>query len=131
MISIASCLCALLFARFAATAPAPAGTSVGSAAAATPTVPYIDLNPNFPLWSEDTKEIVSPIRGPLGAAIQGPDNQPIDKQNPDLFAPPTTDHGSVANAKWPFALSHNRLHTGGWARNQNGMAPKYNRSGMD
>ena len=23
------------------------------------------------------------------------------------------------NAKWPFSLSHNRLHTGGWARQQN------------
>ena len=23
------------------------------------------------------------------------------------------------NAKWPFALSHNRLQTGGWARQQN------------
>jgi len=25
------------------------------------------------------------------------------------------------NAKWPFSLSHNRLQTGGWARQQNGM----------
>ena len=23
------------------------------------------------------------------------------------------------NAKWPFSLSHNRLQTGGWARQQN------------
>lgn len=26
------------------------------------------------------------------------------------------------NAKWPFSLSHNRLQTGGWARQQNGMS---------
>ena len=27
------------------------------------------------------------------------------------------------NAKWPFSLSHNRLQTGGWARQQNGNRP--------
>jgi len=54
----------------------------------------------------------------------GPDNTPIDLQNPDLLAPPTTDQGSVPNAKWPFSLSHNRLQTGGWARQENvGVMP--------
>ncbi|CAL1716021.1 unnamed protein product [Somion occarium] len=46
------------------------------------------------------------------------------KENPDLLAPPTTDSGSVSNAKWPFSLSHNRLQTGGWARQENiGVMP--------
>lgn len=45
-------------------------------------------------------------------------------QNPDFLAPPTTDHGSFDNVKWPFSLSHNRLQTGGWARQQNvGVMP--------
>jgi oxalate decarboxylase family bicupin protein len=49
---------------------------------------------------------------------------PIDQQNPDLFAPPGTDSGSLSNAKWPFSLSHNRLQTGGWARQENiGVMP--------
>lgn len=43
----------------------------------------------------------------------------IDRQNPDFLAPPTTDNGDVSNAKWPFGLSHNRIQTGGWARQQN------------
>ena len=43
----------------------------------------------------------------------------IDRQSPDMLAPPSTDHGTVPNAAWPFALSHNRLQTGGWARQQN------------
>jgi len=43
----------------------------------------------------------------------------IDQQNPDALAPPSTDQGSVGQAKWPFSLSHNRLQTGGWARQQN------------
>jgi oxalate decarboxylase family bicupin protein len=49
----------------------------------------------------------------------GPSNIPIEQQNPDLLAPPTTDNGDTGNAKWPFAMSHNRLQTGGWARQQN------------
>lgn len=45
-----------------------------------------------------------------------------EKLNPDLFAPPGTDSGSVPNAMWPLGLSHNRLGSGttsGWARQQN------------
>ncbi|TFK22775.1 oxalate decarboxylase [Coprinopsis marcescibilis] len=59
------------------------------------------------------------IRGKLGATIIGPNNPNIAVQNPDLFAPPTTDAGSIPNFKWPMSLSHNRLQTGGWARQQN------------
>ncbi len=29
---------------------------------------------------------------------------------------PSTDSGTVPNLKWPFALSHNRVLSGGWAR---------------
>ncbi|CAL1716148.1 unnamed protein product [Somion occarium] len=75
-----------------------------------------------PPISDDPNDVVPspvPIRGSLGATILGPDNKPIDMENPDLLAPPTTDFGTVGNAKWPFALSHNRLQTGGWARQQN------------
>lgn len=34
------------------------------------------------------------------------------------MAPPGTDSGTVENVKWPFALSHNRMQAGGWARQQ-------------
>uniref|UniRef100_D8Q486 Oxalate oxidase n=1 Tax=Schizophyllum commune (strain H4-8 / FGSC 9210) TaxID=578458 RepID=D8Q486_SCHCM len=54
-----------------------------------------------------------------GNAPEQLSNEEIDLQNPDLLAPPSTDHGSFDNAKWPFSLSHNRLQTGGWARQQN------------
>jgi len=59
------------------------------------------------------------IRGSLGANILGPVNPIVESENPDFLAPPTTDNGDVMNAKWPMALSHNRLQTGGWARQQN------------
>ncbi|KAF5354906.1 hypothetical protein D9756_005521 [Leucocoprinus leucothites] len=49
----------------------------------------------------------------------GPHNVPLEEQGLDLLSPPETDSGKVDNFKWPFALSHNRLTTGGWARQQN------------
>lgn len=36
-----------------------------------------------------------PVRGSLGADIQGPTNGALTSQNPDTLAPPTTDHGVV------------------------------------
>jgi oxalate decarboxylase len=57
-----------------------------------------------------------PIQGKLGANIIGPRNPAVERQNPDMLAPPRTDKGSVPNLKWPFALSHQRIEKGGWAR---------------
>ncbi|KAJ7222100.1 putative oxalate decarboxylase/oxidase [Mycena pura] len=139
MYSIASCLCALSLLSFTAAAPAaidsssapavggvpsdtplpPVASETTSAAASTATVPFASTDPNFPLWSLDGGGNPAPIREGLGASILGPANHALDYENPDLLAPPTTDAGTVSNAKWPFALSHNRLQTGGWARQQN------------
>ncbi|OCH95368.1 oxalate decarboxylase [Obba rivulosa] len=95
-------------------------STVISAPAASETVPYASDDPNYPLWgiTESDPEYEA-IRGSLGATVLGPQNEYINMQNPDLLAPPTTDAGDVSNAKWPFGLSHNRLQTGGWARQQN------------
>jgi len=44
------------------------------------------------------------------------------KLNPDIWAPPGTDSGSIPQAQWPLGLSHNRFGVGkqsGWARQQN------------
>jgi len=78
------------------------GTSTASSPAAStsdfipPAKGFIDLDPNEPLWSEGSPaESAVPIRGNLGASIMGPDNVPVDLQNPDLLAGPSTDHGSV------------------------------------
>lgn len=46
-----------------------------------------------------------PIRGDRGYnEIANASNIWLDKQNPDLLAPPSTDIGKVANAKWPFSV---------------------------
>lgn len=75
--------------------------------------------PNSPAWDESFQGTPQPVDGALGAPVLGPHNLPLELEAPDFVLPPTTDHGSVDNAKWPFALSHNRIQTGGWARQQN------------
>ena len=82
---------------------------------------YTDSDPNDELWTPDSGSSPSPQRDQLGASILGPQNIPLELQNADLVAPPTTDNGDVKNFKWPFSLSHNRLSDGGWARQQNGI----------
>ncbi|KAI0775274.1 oxalate decarboxylase [Trametes elegans] len=111
---------AALSAPAASVAPSPSTAPSGSAPAPpSETVALATDDPNEILWLPDTTIDPQAIRGSLGANILGPQNVPIDRQNADLLAPPTTDAGSVQNAKWPFGLSHNRLQTGGWARQQN------------
>ena len=121
---LSSVVCAVLLSGFAIAAPAPAssvlsadssvapassaavsiasvpsdsavGASTASAAAATATVAYASDLANGMMWNPDTTVDVQPIRGSLGATILGPQNIAIDQQNPDLLAPPTTDHGTV------------------------------------
>lgn len=57
-----------------------------------------------------------PVVDGRGGTILGPRNLPIEQQNPDVLIAPVTDAGTVPNFKWPFALSHNRVLSGGWAR---------------
>ncbi|EPQ32399.1 uncharacterized protein PFL1_00595 [Pseudozyma flocculosa PF-1] len=89
--------------------------------ASTYPVEYRSNISDYSLWEQFQREGVlpQPVRGKTGATNYGPDNTEISRQNPDIFAPPSTDHGTIPQAKWPFALSHNRLETGGWARQQN------------
>ena len=71
-------------------------TSTGSGPAQpSPTVPYASDDPNYWLWNETTTEVPQPERGKFGANILGPQNVAIDRQNPDILAPPTTDSGTV------------------------------------
>lgn len=83
------------------------------------TVPPASDDPNYQAYPPGTSGPAQPVRGNLGADIIGQQNIPIQKQNPDVLAPPTTDNGDVPNAKWPFALSSNNLFAGGWDRIQN------------
>jgi oxalate decarboxylase len=57
-----------------------------------------------------------PMRNGDGASILGPRNVPVERENPDLLTPPTTDSRTVPNLKYSFSAAHNRLLRGGWAR---------------
>lgn len=85
-----------------------------------PDVPYANSDPNKVLWTPTSGKLPQPERAGMGGTILGPQNVPLDLQNADLLAPPTTDNGEVDNFKWPFSLSHNRIKNGGWSRQQNG-----------
>ncbi|KAK7691348.1 hypothetical protein QCA50_004744 [Cerrena zonata] len=115
-----SVLCAVLLAASSLGAPAAStGTTTSTAVTPSSTVPLASDDPNEVAWNVTTTEDVQPVRGSLGGSILGPQNVPLQQQNPDILAPPTTDAGSIPNSKWPMILSHNRIQTGGWARQQN------------
>ena len=57
-----------------------------------------------------------PIRGNDGATILGPRNKPLERENPDALAPPSTDAGNLPNLKFSFDDAHMRLTDAGWAR---------------
>jgi oxalate decarboxylase len=59
---------------------------------------------------------LQPIRGREGATILGPRNLQLERQNPDLLVPPATDAGTIPNLKYSYAAAHNRVLSGGWAR---------------
>ena len=52
-------------------------------------------DPNYQAYPPGTSGPAQPIRGDLGAEIIGPQNIPIQQQNPDVVAPPSTDSGDV------------------------------------
>ncbi|KAF8274620.1 oxalate decarboxylase [Lactarius quietus] len=83
----------------------------------TTVVPASD-DPNYPIFPPGSDVSAQPIRGALGGTILGPQNLPLQQENPDLLAPLLRTMGAP-NAKWSFTLSSNRLQTGGWARQQN------------
>jgi oxalate decarboxylase len=57
-----------------------------------------------------------PIRGSEGAPVMGPRNLALQRQNGDMLVPPETDSGTIPNLKYSFEAAHNRLLSGGWAR---------------
>ncbi len=46
----------------------------------------------------------------------GPNNGPLEAENPNTVFPPETDHGNVEPFKYPFSLAHTRQEDGGWTR---------------
>lgn len=134
-------LAAILTSGFVDAAPAAlpvTGSSVAPAVAPSETVLFASDLHNGIMWNTTTDSDPQPMRGQLGGTILAQQNIPLQQQNPDILAPPTTDHNTVSvslvcslylcshhilspNVKWPFSLSPTRLNTGGFARQQNSM----------
>jgi oxalate decarboxylase len=57
-----------------------------------------------------------PQRPGGGGTDHGPRNLTLDRQNPDILVPPSTDHGTLPNLRFSFSDSHMRLVSGGWTR---------------
>ena len=66
--------------------------------------------------SDEMNQVPQPIRRNEGGTDPGPRNIVLDRQNPDILTPPSTDSGTLPNMKFSFAMAHNRLQEGGWAR---------------
>jgi len=81
-------------AKTTSTSKSTTASHTSSAPASSATLPFIDLDPNGPLWGPDETN-PQPIRGSLGAKLMGPDDIDTARNNPDLVAAPSTDHGSV------------------------------------
>ena len=91
---------------------ATGGALAAAAAAAAQTPP----GPGRPASAGPPATPKPPIEGKQGAPIIGQSNPAREAENPDILAPPSTDHGTTPNLKWSFADSHMRLEEGGWAR---------------
>jgi oxalate decarboxylase len=65
---------------------------------------------------DSDRTLPEPIVDGRGAPILGPRNIPVELENPSLLVAPPTDSGTVPNLKFPYAAAHNRVLTGGWAR---------------
>jgi oxalate decarboxylase len=57
-----------------------------------------------------------PVLDGRGATILGPRNVPLERENPSSLLAPSTDAGTVPNLKFSYAAAHNRVLSGGWAR---------------
>jgi oxalate decarboxylase len=61
-------------------------------------------------------DVPQPQRPGRGGTNPGPRNLTREKQNPDLFVPPSTDRGTLPNMRFSFEDAHMRLESGGWTR---------------
>jgi oxalate decarboxylase len=57
-----------------------------------------------------------PKRPGAGGTDPGPGNASRTGENPDIYVPPSTDHGTLPNLRFSCPDSHMRLEPGGWTR---------------
>ena len=89
--------CLLTLSSAVAAAPFNTPSTTSATSSPSPTVPYASDDPNTEPWGPNSSSDVNPqpIRGPTGGTILGPQNIPLELQNPSLLASPSTDHGDL------------------------------------
>lgn len=65
---------------------------------------------------EVSDQMPEPRRPGGGGSNPGPRNPGLIRQNPDMIAPPASDHGTLPNLRFSFDDAHTRLEPGGWTR---------------
>jgi oxalate decarboxylase len=65
--------------------------------------------------AETSNQVPEPRRPGGGGSHPGPKNPDRIRQNPDMIAPPATDHGTLPNLRFSFDDSHTRIEPG-WTR---------------
>ncbi|HEY3658004.1 MAG TPA: oxalate decarboxylase family bicupin [Steroidobacteraceae bacterium] len=66
--------------------------------------------------AQSSQAVPQPQRPGHGGTDPGPRNLGLDRQNPDVLVPPSTDHGTLPNLQFSFSNAHMRQETGGWTR---------------
>jgi oxalate decarboxylase len=66
--------------------------------------------------AQQTKDISGDKHTGANEQELGPKNPGLEAQEPDSGYPPVTDAGGQPPFKYPFAMSHKRIESGGWTR---------------
>jgi len=66
--------------------------------------------------AQQTKDLSGDTHTGINEQELGPKNPGLEAQEPDSMYPPTTDAGGQPPFKYPFAMSHKRIESGGWTR---------------
>jgi oxalate decarboxylase len=66
--------------------------------------------------AQQTKDMSRDTHSGLNEKELGPKNRCLEAQEPDSVYPPETDAGGQPPFKYPFAMAHRRIESGGWTR---------------
>ena len=65
---------------------------------------------------QQTKDMSRDTHTGINEQELGPKNPALEAQEPDSMYPPGTDAGGQPPFKYPFAMAHKRIESGGWTR---------------
>jgi oxalate decarboxylase len=87
--------------------------ATGAALVAATSVPLLDAQQSA---QQNAKPVRTPDHSAPNEQQPGPNNHPLDQENPSSVWPPETDNGTVQPFKYSFAEAHKRIESGGWTR---------------